>query len=431
MQLTEELPQVSYGDLVERWEHLVVALITKDNFIHEFLLSMQKIANVPIGTMGVEVVDGSFRLHYNPYFVEKLTDESACWVIYHEVLHLAFHHCTLRLPSDPAYQQLANWAADLAINQLIPNTHMIKQPDPKVIKPLFPQMFGFPEKLSYEQYYQLLDENKDKYQKDNNPGEGQGDPQNGQGDPQDDQNGQGDPQDGQDPGSNPGQEEGPYEAPKGGQCLDNHSQWSEDSLADQALRQKIDEIMEKNCWGSVTGDIQAQIMAAQKAKVKWYKLLREYWGNLVSKIRVNTFKRPDRRLGYPYPGTTHKHVEKVLFCEDTSASVADRHLAQFTTEMNSAKRHLPIDHVQFDTQITHGPLPWRKRVKTREIHGRGGTNFAQVFELAEKKRYKSMVILTDGEADPPPQPKYVKDVIWCIVGGGKPPVDWGRVIHIK
>jgi hypothetical protein len=41
------------------------------------------------------------------------------------------------------------------------------------------------------------------------------------------------------------------------------------------------------------------------------------------------------------------------------------------------------------------------------------------------------VILTDGCAAACDYPKGVIDVIWCLVDGGKPPVDWGKQVHIK
>ena len=49
----------------------------------------------------------------------------------HEVLHIVLHHCTNRASTDPRLHDLDNIAADLAINQLIPNTGHIMRPKEK------------------------------------------------------------------------------------------------------------------------------------------------------------------------------------------------------------------------------------------------------------------------------------------------------------
>ena len=88
----------------------------------------------------------------------------------------------------------------------------------------------------------------------------------------------------------------------------------------------------------------------------------------------------------------------------------------------------------FDVGITYGPKLFSRRVKKLELAGRGGTDFKAIFDLAEKGKYQSMVILTDGGAPAVEKPKGVKDIIWCLVGEGTPchpAVDWGKVVRIK
>jgi predicted metal-dependent peptidase len=61
--------------------------------------------------------------------------------------------------------------------------------------------------------------------------------------------------------------------------------------------------------------------------------------------------------------------------------------------------------------------------------GRGGTDFAPIMQMVEERHYKSVVILTDGEAGAVPQPS--AEVVWVLPAGHNPPVDWGKRIHME
>lgn len=420
----EAMPDL--GQLEDRWRYIMATMIMGDLFVHEFLMMMSKVADPMLPTMGVCCKGTRIMLRYNPFFLQKLTDEQVRWVLHHEVLHVALHHCTLRQPTDPRQQTLWNWAADLAVNQLIKESSVVVRPDAKDIKPLTPDMFGFPEMLSMEQYLQLLwkwdeenrqnqqdqEENSDSDGDDSDQGESSGDGEQGSSD-------------------NNSKSSAP-QAPKGGQVVDDHSGFEESDIMDQVIRTKVEQMLNQaKYWGHMSGNAKQAIEAAQRAHVNWRKQLRHQYGRYVIDEKEPTILRPNRRFGYPYTGTTNVCVDRVLVCWDTSGSVSDRALSQFVAETNRAKEHVPIDLLQFDHSIQYGPKPFDKKVKRMDAEGRGGTRFTPAFELADKKRYKAMVILTDGEAEAPPRPKHVRDILWCIVRGGKPPVDWGRVIHIK
>ena len=423
--MSEEL---SYRSLDERWEYLIVSMILGDPFIHAFMLVMSKFAEEGVKTMGVTVVNAGIRLYYSPTFLAKLTDSEARWVLVHEVLHIVFHHCTVRATTDKRLHQLDNIAADLAINQLIPNTGHIMCPRTEVIKPYFPKALGFPEKLSKEQYFQLLVKKDQEDKKDKQDKQDKGDPGNGNG-------GSGDQGDQQDPSKQDGgsgDEDRPFKDE--GDLVDNHDGWSDEEaeIVDQMIRAKVEALSKNELnWGKVTGGLKSMIEAAQKSQIAWWRLLREYLGLLVSTRKESTMKRPNRRFGYPYPGSKRKHVDKVLAAIDSSGSISEDSLRRFLTELNAIAETHPVDLVVFDDGITLGPIPFTRRRKTFAFDGRGGTNFAPVMELASKDKYKSLVMLTDGCAGVCEYPKGVKDVIWCLVNEGKPPVNWGRQVFIK
>lgn len=406
--------EIMYKSVDERWDYLISSMIMGDPFIHEFLLVMSKSAEEAVKTMGVSVKNASVRLFYSPTFLAKLTDSEARWVLCHEVLHLVFHHCTIRASIDKRKHEIDNIAADLAINQLIPNTGHVRCPRPEVIRPYFPKSLGFPEKLSKEQYFQLLLEkdNEDKKNQQNKGDSGDGDPQGGGG--------------GNDKDDRPFKEQG--------DLVDSHEGWSDEEkeIIEQMIRSKVEQLSKsERAWGKVTGGLKEMIEAAQKSQIAWWRLLREYLGLLVSTHKESTMKRPNRRFGYPYPGTKRKHVDKILAAVDSSGSISEESLRRFLVEMNAIFETHPVDLVVFDDGITLGPIPFTKRRKTFEFTGRGGTNFKPVMEFASKGKYKSLVVLTDGCAAACEYPKGVKDVIWCLVDDGKPPVEWGRQVHIK
>ena len=418
--------ELSYRSVDERWDYLISSMIIGDPFIHEFILVMSKEANESVKTMGVMVKNAAVRLFYSPTFLDKLTDSEARWVLVHEVLHLVFHHCTVRACLDTHLHELDNIAADLAINQLIPNTGLVMCPRPEVIKPYFPKSLDFPEKLSKEQYLQLLLE-KEKEDEQNKKDQGDKDDK---GDPQ--QSGGGN--DPNDPNKDKGDSSGDRPFKEYGDLVDSHEGWSDDEkeIVDQMIRSKVEQLSKRErAWGRITGGIKEMIEAAQKSDIAWWRYLREYLGLLVSTRKESTMKRPNRRFGYPYPGTKRKHVDKILCATDSSGSISEESLRRFLTEINAIAESHPVDLVVFDDGITTGPIPFTRRRRTFEFTGRGGTNFTAVMELATKGKYKSLVILTDGEAKAPEYPHGVKDVIWCLVDGGKPPVDWGKQVFIK
>jgi predicted metal-dependent peptidase len=368
-------------------------MVVEDRFVHEVLMMMNKIECTSCPTMGVSVEGTRIALYYNKAWVESMSDAELRFVITHEIYHIVLHHCTFRLPDDKNDRKLYNQAADLAINCLIPqDANRIMPTDEKgEIIGLLPSKFNFPDKLSMEQYVQLL---RQKQNDDKDKGEGEGD--------------------GDDDGS-----------------LDDHSGWKDSEVIKQLVRNTIEKMAkDERAWGKMPGDVKAMILAAQQSQVSWERYLKYYLGNLVSPTQISTMKRPNKRYGYPYPGKKHGYSDLKMVAIDTSTSVGDNELAQFLCEVNKLAEIQDIDLVLFDSTIQDGPRKFQKKHASYDFKGRGGTNFSPVFKLASERRYKSVIILTDGGAPAPGYPIGVKDVLWVITGDGHPPVSWGERIYI-
>jgi predicted metal-dependent peptidase len=380
--------------LTERWEWVIAFMVMEDLFVHEILLMMDKRPSKSLDTMGVTIQESRIIMFYNEDFVAKLTDPELRYILTHEIYHLILHHCTKRMPEDPKQAKKWNIAADLAVNSLIPISADRKPPVDENGKNMgcFPKdpQFGFDERLSMEQYLQLLED------QDNDDDDGGG--------------------------------EGGGEGDEG---FDDHSGWDEAEMVDQMVKDKVEQLARsERAWGKMSAEVQEIIKAAQRSQVPWTKVLRHFLGHLVSSERVGSFKKPNRRYPYPYHGTVPKNIDRKLVAIDTSGSVGNDELSQFLTEINKLAEIQPVDVMLFDWDITQEPKPFNKKKRSYDFKGRGGTNFHPVMELAEKRKYQSLIILTDGEASAPPRPKYVKDIIWVLCGGSNPPVDWGKRVRV-
>jgi len=401
-----------YRSFEERFDWLLAFMALDDPFTHELLTILRRKETHDLPTMGVMVEGSALTLYYNREFFNALSDEEVRYVLAHEMFHLALHHCTTRRPTDLEQLKRHNIAADLAVNSLIVEDGWKRMPKGE-LKGMLPQDFKFPPKLSLEQYFGMLPKQK---------GGGKGGCPKGGGDCTKSTGG----------GCPKGDGNCPKDSGHGG--FDSHDGWSkeENQIAEEIIRQKIREMENSDrFWGSMPGDIKQIILAAQKSRIAWHRILRYRLGQLASKVSVHTFKRPNRRFGWPYTGFKRDAIDRTLLLWDTSGSIADEELSQFLSETNRIAESHPVDVQMFDHELQGKVTPFSRKMKKVEVKGRGGTSFKEPFELADKMRYGAVVCLTDGCAPAIDKPKHVRDIIWAVVGSqNKPPVTWGRVINI-
>jgi len=405
----------------ERLDRLLAWMNIDDPFTHEILSIMERRPTRGIPTMGVRVEGSLIELGYNPDFLRSLNERQARYGIIHEVRHLVFHHCTTRRPVDESLQKKHNVAADLAINS--PLEDRVGEYIERIDGILLPDQFGFRPNLSLEQYYEMLPDMPDG----KGGGKDSGDSQGGGSQGEDPQGG-----DSQGEGAQGDGESLPYKHGSHG-GFDVHDGWCDEdnALAGEIIRQKIREMENsERFWGNMPGDLRERILAAQRSRIAWSNLLRFHFGQFAGRNLIHTFKKPNRRFGYPYLGYKRDEVDRVLVLWDTSASIAGYELSQFLSETNRMSETNPVDVQMFDHGLQGDIIPFDRHLKAFGVKGRGGTSFREPFQLAEDKRYNLVVCLTDGGAPAIPRPKFVKEVIWAVVGRGKPPVDWGKVVHI-
>lgn len=374
-----------------RMEWITSYLCVAHRFVHVFLRIMRKKITYEVDTMGIKVSsDGYLDLAINPAFLESLSDEQAVWALYHEVNHPALMHCTKRCIS---HDKMANIAADLAVNELIPSIKgSCERPKGVMLVEDFATHEEFADilpKQTMEWYYNYL---KDKC-------------------------------------SDIGDELEFY-------TIDTHKNWDDNEMVSNKIQATIKEIAMGNLWGCLGGIEREIILAAQIKKINWITLIRNWFGSHVTRARESTRKKPHRRFGYAAPGYKRSYRDKWLVAIDTSGSTwgADL-LGEFIAVLNQlVDDDIPLDILMFDAAITAQPHTYDRRMDKIEMVGAGGTNFQPVIDIVDKGGYKGVLILTDGEAAIPTRPK-IADVLWVLPPGKTAPVDWGtsivltRIIH--
>ena len=71
-------------------------LMLKEPFYGLFLITLNKVWNNKIDTAGVSKNGINAQLAINPIFWENLSSEYRVGILKHELLHIAFHHLSLR-----------------------------------------------------------------------------------------------------------------------------------------------------------------------------------------------------------------------------------------------------------------------------------------------------------------------------------------------
>jgi len=427
---TKPLTDKEISEQVKRFEWLQGFLVCRYHFVHRVLGYMTKTKTEKVPTMGVTVSEGGrLNLYWNALFFYGLSDAEATFVLRHEVMHIVLHHCTGRKFSD---HEIGNIAQDLAINELIDVVQGIcerpESPNGGEVgcfvsefkkNPIYADM---KEKESAEYYYDYLQAKMPKVTLQIMGGGGPGQ-EKGKG--RQSNSGQG--QDGKGNQKTLGSGKDVIKV----RVIDDHGGHQEHEVAEERIRAIVRDIDRNNLWGNTPGDIKERILAAQVKKINWRNLIRTWFGYFAYRDKEATRKRPNRRMGYLYPGTKKLYVDKWLLAVDTSGSQWQEDiLSEMVGVMNQLVEEIPIDVVQFDTAIQEAPKPYDRRQSSFNFKGCGGTSFDPVIKLVDKRRYKGVMILTDGQAEAPPKPKMAR-VLWVLRKGNNPPVDWGTKVYAE
>lgn len=427
----------------------MVFLVRRQGFFASIAVDMKKVIAMDVPIAAVNVINAISYLYINPLTYPALPRRERIGVLIHEILHISLFHIFRfqELPENEKFHYLWNLATDCIINQLVPNTSEIGLP-PGVIYPETFEKYGIhmPKLLSADEYYQILLDNLDKLPPDMKSGMGDGDGQ-GQGSGEE-QNGQGGKQ--QDGQGNSGASKGEgQESDKEGQAQSEeksdyqnwHKKWAETKGS-----KKVNEAAVKNAVrrayvreaGSLPGNMKRMIEKVIESKVPWHQKLSQLTAKYLRHSFISTYKRESRRLGDLAKGRRQKRKLSAVVIADTSASITEENLAQFTGHiMKIWKSGVKVTIIESDVQVTD-VYEFTGKISRIKYAGNGGTSFIPPLEkiVEEKMEVDVVIYLTDGEGPAPDS--YGIPTIWCLTPGGRKPyavsggeIKWGDFIEMN
>jgi predicted metal-dependent peptidase len=391
-----------------------------------------------IQTMAVHVTKTHIELLVNPDFAALLTLKERCGVLIHEVLHIILKHVqrTAAMGAKGFHRdQLHVLAMECAVNThlqgpgLLPEPNVspknFKEPDPDVDEE---HWSNFPERLSYEAYYQLF-----KKLVDASPWhipfalQGQGlVVEAGLG------------PDGTDdeifgnilPVPNIG-DRLPAE------IMDEHGTWfiDEDMSAEdvEAVVESEVRSAERSAKEAGKGSVELTRIVDELYGVNsipWSSLFSAMFSRVVSFSKVRTVVKTNRRTGEPGGSMLEPELDVIIYI-DVSGSMGNDVVELLLHEAKNASRSegVSVWVQQFDDGLIGDAVLLNKYKHVQPTrHGYGGTSFQPVIEDIKKKRPGAAFIGTDGWAPPVAKPAGCS-VAWIITSNGDEH-DWGMTIRL-
>lgn len=369
----------------------------------------------------------SYKIAFNPNFLEGLNDNELDFVMMHEILHVVLQHCFRGADYD---QERFNIACDIVVNSnILLSNDMDKSSI--TLRKYGESMHLAPDgkeghNYTAEQVYQMLSSNKNKKKKK----------------PSDD---------GFELGRSEHEQGKKDDAKDSGGSFDDHSHWGTVEEEDDTMRDVWVKRLEDACEaievrsaskgrGRLPLFAQRLLKELRNPQTDWRTILNEF---VQEEIVDYSFTPPDRRFDGPFflPDFNGKDdmVENVLFMIDTSGSMSDDMITAAYSEVKGA-----IDQFNgklkgwlgfFDAAVIE-PKPFENEDEFKVIKaaGGGGTDFQIIFEYVQKYMQDnppvSIIILTDGYA---PFPKEHLaggiPVLWLLNNEEVEP-PWGKVARI-
>ncbi len=456
----EIIPDVDITAAAEALEEAVMELVHYESFYANLTLNMRREFTTRFPTLAVNVTD-EVNLFINPYFFCALTVAERAAVIKHECLHVVNNHFVRFRDLEPQIYEnpekrtmwerlndmmdasTLNQAADYAINefnpslpqevtmfdkdgkaQCIPTTLPDGTPNTdknagkpakgrllfvKDLQKKIPHILG---QQSLEYYYEFLKQEQEKQDKQNGGGKGKGQPNQGQGKPQ--------------PGS-------------GGMTLDDHSAWHESDATEDAISDKVKEVVNKaveqtgeRAMGNMPGALVQAIQQLNHVPKDWRQDMQRFVARSMELLIESTRKRRNRRYGILFAGQKIYPKLTIGCIIDASGSVQDDEVTQFAAEIGRIyKMNIKVHIIEHDSRVTANYEYDPK--KPFKVHGRGGTSFKQAYEEMAKHEVDGIIHFTDCGCYDEGIKKPKVPVLWAITGGkqNKPPYPWGGKTYVE
>lgn len=404
-----------------------------------------------IGTCAVNVTSKGMNFFYSPKFLEHMSQKEVNFITLHEDFHLLFNH-PKRTVTGQYDHKLSNIAQDMIINHVIwediPHTfvEIPKSKDGKNMALFVPKEYEG--KLIFEELYEWLKEEKDKWQKQQKQnqecsscngtgkkqdgqekGDGQGDGQE-KGDGQGQNQGEGDGQGGEScsdcsgTGNQGGKDStgkpsyGPYgkNPSKDGESLDT---WSKeqifqdlengtgeyldkhiaDDVPEEMREGMVKDVMERlAARGLSAGNVEQTLNKLRKKRKDYLREIKRAVSNMIfGTIKQKTIVKPNRRGIFGIKGN-RKVKTKINCILDTSGSMG----GTFERVLSYIYRNdIEVNLIEADTEVKWiETIKSARKLETLKIKGLGGTILQPAIDLvSDKFNEYNTVVLTDGYCD--------------------------------
>jgi len=368
----KEFSQFEKNKIVEKLVTARIGLLLRHPFFGNMATRMKLIdASEWCSTLAT---DGR-NFYYSNDFVNKLTPKQCEFGFSHEVLHNIFDHLRRR---DNHIPELANIAADFAVNQILKDERIGEVPDWIKIfqhdkyrgwsyEQIYNDLYEHADKIDIGSLGELLDEHLD--------GEGDGDGSDG--DKDGDKEGTGRPK------------------------------LTEEEK--KAIKDEIKEAMVAAAQaagaGKIPTGIQRFIQNFTEPKMDWRQMLRM---NIQSILKSNfSFSRPNRKSqhsGAVLPGLLNEETIDVSVAIDMSGSISNKMAQDFLSEVKGIMeeyKDFKLDLFCFDTEV-YGYAKFTgdnaDEITEYEPKGGGGTDFDACYNFMKEEGIepKRFIMFTDG-----------------------------------
>jgi predicted metal-dependent peptidase len=421
----------------------------------EFNLHVNFHESDSVGTCGVNVSSKGMNFFYSPKFLEDISQKETNFITLHEDFHLLFNH-PRRTMAGQYDHKMSNIAQDMIINHIIWEdishtfVEIPKDKNGKNMALFVPKEYTG--KLIFEELYEWLKEEKEKWQK-SNQSQSQCQSCNGSGKNQDKsqgsqgQQGQGggqDPSQSQGQGGGSGQQNqdpctdcggtgndgakdssgkpsyGPYgkNPSKDGDSIDtwskeqifqdmenNEGQYLDvhmtDDVPEEMREAMVRDVMERlQSRGLSSGNIETTLNKLRKQRKDYLKEIKRSVSNLIfGTKKQKTIVKPNRR-GISGLKGNRKVKTKINVILDTSGSMGGA--GTFERVLSYVYQNdIEINFIQSDTEVKWVENFKKKRqLETMRIHGLGGTAMMPAINyVVENHNEFATVLLTDGYTD--------------------------------
>jgi predicted metal-dependent peptidase len=363
------------------------------------------------------------NFYYNPEYVAELSPQQTKFVLIHEALHCALTHFARK-----GNRQKHRWdlACDFAINPLLM--------DEGFIPPTNTLMFFEYKGMIAEEIYPLIDDKLDTEPLDQHLYDDKGEGEGG---------------DGKSAMNEKDLQKSPQESSKEPSKNDNQGKSNSDlaskppplgmdeveSLAAQWQKNLASSAQLANQSGKLDGKWSKLVGLFLEPRVSWRNLLAQYLSNL-AKDDFSYARGSRRSTGNAILPSLHSSQVTIAIALDTSGSISDEEINEFSSEINTLKSMVRAKVYLFAADNKcHPKAPWiydswEELNLPKQLGGGGGTDFNPVFDKLETldTNIDLLVYFTDAKGIfPKSQPNY--PVIWLVKGSEQ--VKWGQRIQLN